>query len=329
MKILVRLPNWLGDAVMAVGFLHQLNLFFPGAAVSVVIKKALYPLLDYFPETTQRFLFEKEKYGGLKGPWRFGREIRKNERFDLFVCLPDSFSSAVMGYATGAKQRIGFKSEGRSLLLTHAYHKPQNKHRAEEYVSLLEQYCGKKEGGPQVLLHHSLQKEDYVVVNINSEASSRRFTTAKAIAQIDAVRKTVSQKIILIGAPKEKLFVDDVYNGLATKAGIENRCGQTTLSQLIALLASAQLLLSTDSGPAHLANALGTYTIVLFGAGDEYNTAPYQTEHRSIIRLNKLPCEPCRKNKCMRYDTPQCLQQLDTEHIAAIAGQQLQKSKNG
>ena len=80
-------------------------------------------------------------------------------------------------------------------------------------------------------------------------------------------------------------------------------------------LASGQLLLTTDSGPAHLANALGTHTVVLFGAGKESNTAPYNKDLRNIIRLGQLDCEPCEKNICVRYGTPQCLERLDTIQI--------------
>jgi heptosyltransferase II len=78
-------------------------------------------------------------------------------------------------------------------------------------------------------------------------------------------------------------------------------------------------MVSTDSGPAHLANALGTHTIVLFGAGKESNTAPYNKELRNIIRLGELSCEPCEKNVCVRYGIPQCLERLDTNRIIEAA----------
>ena len=80
-------------------------------------------------------------------------------------------------------------------------------------------------------------------------------------------------------------------------------------------MASAGVMLSTDSGPAHLANALGTHTVVLFGAGREENTAPFNKELRNIIRLGQLSCEPCEKNICVRYATPQCLERLNSERI--------------
>ncbi|MCU7548958.1 glycosyltransferase family 9 protein [Chitinophagaceae bacterium LB-8] len=323
MKILVRLPNWLGDLVMSTGFIHQLQQFYPGASISVIAKKGIHDLLQYFPSFEHQFIFNKNEYKGIKGLWKFGKEIQKTDQFDLFFSLPDSFSSAIIGWASGAKKRIGFKKEMRGLVMTHTYTKPGHLHRVEEYIALLEMFTGKKAITPNVSLHHNFQKKQYVVVNINSEASSRRLTVPKAVEELKLLRKNIKHPIYLIGAPKEKPFIDEVLNKLENKSNIENVAGKTNLPQLVELLASAQLMLTTDSGPAHLANALGTNTIVLFGAGNEANTAPYNAKLLTGIRLGKLSCEPCVKNVCKLYKVPQCMQQLDMEMIISKVVKQL------
>ncbi len=315
MKILVRLPNWLGDMVMSVGFLNQLPYFFPDAAVSVIVKKGIHELLPLFPKTEHQFIFNKDEFNGVKGLIEFGKQIKKTERFNLFFCLPDSFSTAIMGLASGAGKRIGYKKEWRQILMTDTYQKPQRLHRVEEYIHLLELYTGRRSLPANVSLHHSFEKKNYVVVNINSEASSRRLTVAKSVELLNLLSYSIQQKIVLIGAPKEKEFVDAVIAQLNDSSSIENLAGKTSLCQLAEILASAQLLLTTDSGPAHLANALGTRTVVLFGAGNESNTAPYNKELRSIIRLGQLSCEPCEKNVCLRFGVPQCLERLDSNRI--------------
>jgi ADP-heptose:LPS heptosyltransferase len=311
--------------VMSVAFLHELYKQYPGAEVSVIAKKGIHELLPFFPPIKHAFFFSKEESRGFKGLMRFGKEIRDKEDFDLFFCLPDSFSSAVMASATGAQKRIGYKKELRSFLLTHSYRKPKGLHRVDEYLSLLQFYTGKKINSPNVHLNHHFQKEDHIVVNINSEATSRRLTVNKAVDEISALRKKIENKIILIGAPKEKAFVVDVFKKIKDQKNIENIAGKTNLSSLVELLASAQVMLTTDSGPAHLANALGTHTVVLFGAGKESNTAPYNTSDRTIIRLNKLSCEPCQKNVCLKYEVPQCLQQLDVDMIVSKVQDQLKR----
>ncbi|MGZ3845332.1 MAG: glycosyltransferase family 9 protein [Flavisolibacter sp.] len=315
MKILVRLPNWLGDMVMSVGFVHQLPQFYPGAEVSVIAKKGIHDLLDFFPPIKHRFVFSKEEFKGLKGLVQFGDKIKQTGSFDLFFCLPDSLSAAVMGAATGSERRVGYKKELRQVLLTDSFSKPEGLHRVEEYTRLMELFTNKSATPADVSLHHSFSKKDHIVININSEASSRRLTVAKAVELLSLLRSSIDRKIILIGAPKERLFVQSVVDQLDDKGNIYNLAGETSLYQLSEVLASAQLMLTTDSGPAHLANALGTHTVVLFGAGKESNTAPYRADLRNIIRLGQLSCEPCQKNICVRYSTPQCLERLDSHRI--------------
>lgn len=325
MKILVRMPNWLGDMVMAAGFLKALRQCYPEAALSLIVKKGLEGLVPLFGETHHVFVFDKQQHRGMRGAWRFGHEIRKVESFDMMFCLPDSLSAAAMSYATGAIRRIGFRKEWRNLFLTHPFKKPKGLHRVETYVALLSVFTG-KELDTEVSLKADIPQDDYIVVNINSEASSRRLTPEKAVELINALRRKVYEKIILIGSANEQPFVQAVYEELAIQDDIENRAGATSLPQLASLLAGARLMLTTDSGPAHLANALGTPTVALFGAGNEKHTSPYNRERRSIVRLNELACEPCEKNVCVLYGVPLCLERLDTDRIVATVQKHLSES---
>ena len=328
MNILVRLPNWLGDMVMSVAFLRQLKEFYPDASISVIAKKGIHGLLPFFPETKHQFIFSKEDYPGFGGLYKFGSAIRTRERFDLFFCLPDSFSSALMGYSTSAMQRIGYKKELRELFLTRSFKRPSGLHRVEEYIRVLELFSGKTAGSSiRVKLQHEFEKKDYVVININSEAQSRRLTLNKALELISAIRKNIDNPIYLIGGPGEKTFVNQVLDLLPDKNKIESLAGKTSLSSLVETLAAARLMLTTDSGPAHLANALGTDTIILFGAGNENNTAPYNTENRKVIRLGKLSCEPCTRNTCVQFSTPQCLDLLETGMIVNEIKERLENGK--
>jgi len=133
---------------------------------------------------------------------------------------------------------------------------------------------------------------------------------------IDAVRAHISNEIILVGSKKEKEFVDSVFGKLKNTQNLLNRAGDKGLGQLMDQFSNAAIVLTTDSGPAHLANAMGAYTIVLFGAGDENETAPYNKANRTVIRLGQLPCEPCISNTCKKYGVPECLLQLDETLIA-------------
>ncbi len=298
--------------VMSIGFINALQQQYPGALISVIAKKGIHGLLDFFPPLDHRFVFSKEEYKGVGGAWRFGRMIRKTEKFELFFCLPDSFSAALIGYATGAKKRIGHKKELRQLLLTNSYRKENGKHRVREYTDLLASFTGKSyETGSIDLLISPVTKTDTIVVNINSEASSRRLPLEKAVSLLGKLRQRTGSKIILVGGNADAEFVEEVVERLPDKSNFVNIAGKTSLYELVNFIAASSLVLTTDSGPAHVSNALGVHTIVLFGAGNENNTAPFNEINRTIIRLGKLDCEPCVNNKCLLYGIPKCLELLD------------------
>jgi lipopolysaccharide heptosyltransferase II len=318
MNILIRLPNWLGDMVMSTAFVQAVKNEYPNDRIDLIAKKGIDLLLDYFPEHGNRFIFSKDEYKGTGGAWKFGKMIASQKKYDIFFCLPDSFSSALMGQAIAAKQRVGFKKELRSVFLTHSYTKSKNLHRVEEYVDLLKQFTKKEIAVPPVKLQMpTAEKINALIININSEASSRRLPKEKAISIIAAVRNAINNSIILVGSNKESFFVEEVFSGLPDKTNISSKAGKTSLPELMELFATSAAVLTTDSGPAHLANAVGAPTIVLCGAGNENNTAPYNKHNSTIIRLGQLPCEPCVSNTCKVYGVPQCLVRLDENVITA------------
>jgi lipopolysaccharide heptosyltransferase II len=317
MKILVRLPNWLGDVVMSTAFVNAVRQVYPEAHLDVIIKKDLSSIAALIPGIHLVHPFSKQEHNGLSGVYRFGKKLR-TEKYDLFFCLPDSLSSAVMGWATGAKKRIGFGKEGRFFLLTNSYKKPVNLHRVDEYVSLLEQFTNKKitDRVVKIEVKEKIQPADLIIINFNSEAISRRMPVDSGKHLINTLTQTFkTTKFALVGSPKEKEYIDELLVGAEHTERLENYAGKTSLGGLCQLMASAKAVLTTDSGPAHLANSLGVPNIVLFGAGNELNTAPYNKQHLTIIRAGKLDCEPCVRNTCKLYGIPKCMQLIDEMEI--------------
>jgi heptosyltransferase-2 len=314
MKILIRLPNWLGDVVMSTAFISAVRQLYPDALVDVIIKKELGDVAGLIPGINNIHLFAKQEFSGLSGVYRFGKSFRRY-KYDLFFNLPHSLSSMVMARATGAKQRIGFNKEGGFFLMSRSYSKPVNVHRVDEYISLLENFTGKPIGHQQISLQSEKLvsvKDNAVVVNFNSEASSRRMPLNKARSILNALTAAFADtNFILIGAPRESAFIDEVLTGLNNSNQLQNFAGKTDLTGLAELMAASRVILTTDSGPAHLANAVGAPTIALFGAGNENNTAPYNKNNLTIIRYGELICEPCVRNTCKLYGIPKCMEMLD------------------
>jgi heptosyltransferase II len=317
MKILVRLPNWLGDMVMSTGFLQALRSVYPGATIDVIVKKGLGELIGFIPGINQHYVFSRDEWKGLKGVYGFGRKIGSENKYDLFFCLPDSFSSACMAWATGAKQRIGFEKELRSLFLTKSFAKPSSLHRAEQYIFLLQQFSNKDTASPEIRLQSGITAvPNRVIINFNSEAISRRMPVDKAVSILTTlISQLPDAEFICIGSAKEKEHVDAILQKIPDTSAVINKAGEThSLAGLVELIASGSVMLTTDSGPAHIGNALGVPVVVLFGAGNEKNTAPYNKDRLTVLRLGQLPCEPCIKNTCI-YGLPKCLEQLDENKI--------------
>jgi len=200
--------------------------------------------------------------------------------------------------------------------MTNTYKKPANLHRTDEYISLLEQYTGTKitERFVKLQAKTTESNDSQVVLNFNSEAVSRRMPLEKGKQLISMLINTFKNtRFVIVGSQKEKAYVDDLLKGAAGQ--IENYAGKTSLEELCELMASSKAVLTTDSGPAHLANSLGVPTIVLFGAGNEQNTAPYNKDVLKVIRAGKLECEPCVRNTCKLYGIPKCMQLIDEIEI--------------
>jgi len=223
MKILIRLPNWLGDLVMSTAFVGAVRQSYSDGEIDVIIKKELGGIASLIPGLNQVHLFSKQEHSGLHGVYRFGKTLQA-EKYDLFFCLPDSLSSAVMGWATGAKRRVGFGKEGRVFLMTNTYKKPANLHRTDEYISLLEQYTGTKITKRFVKLQAKTTEsnDSQVVLNFNSEAVSRRMPLDKGKQLISMLINTFKNtRFVIIGSQKEKAYVDDLLKGAAGQ--IENK----------------------------------------------------------------------------------------------------------
>lgn len=315
--ILIRLPNWLGDIIMSLPFLNNVKSEFPQASISVIIKKEYAPLLNYEGGITEIFTIERDKFRGFFGLRRFGQSLKIKTSFDLFFSLPDSLSSALIGYFSGAKLRVGYKGQWRNILLTTPLTKPTGLHRAEEYNALLEYFVGNEIPLPTIHLNSkkSARTRPKVLLNINSEAQSRRMPISLA----DAILSEMLQHdmdIYLSGGPRDVAHVGLLDPALQTQSAVHNWAGKSNLPQLFELISDMDLAISTDSGIAHVCNAFQVPTVVLFGAGNEANTAPVNREWVKVIRLPGLPCAPCLKNTC-RFGEPMCLSRLDAKMIVS------------
>lgn len=320
LKILVKLPNKLGDTIMATSFLRAIKNYYPESQLDLIMAKGLTDLVYFMPYIDRVYAFSKNEYSGLIGNYKFGKMIAKNGKYDLFFCLPFSFSSALAGFFTGSKIRVGYNTEQRSFLLTKSIKRPTGLHIVEEFNYLLECYTGKKiefktlNFRPEIEPSFKLSNNRKLILNIKSGPPSRSIPIEKAISIIKSLLERYSYEIILTGAPNEKDYIMQVKNEFMDNDRVIDLAGKTNLLELAYVISKAECMITSDSGNAHVANAVGTPTVVLFGAAHDHRAKPYDRSISKTLRLHDLECAPCQSEYC-KYNDNRCLANIENTSI--------------
>lgn len=304
--------------VMAAPALQLLMTEFPDSKFTLIVKKGLEGILSCFKGTYTIQIFDKANYPGLLGAYQFGKKLQLKSD-DYFICFPNSLSSALMSYASNAGLRLGYPKEGRGIMLTHRPSFPKDIHRVEQYFNLINVGLKmRKTGCPAVKLSSPASEKGEIInqllVSFNSEAKSRRMPVSKAISILHHIHQLPFDKVILLGGPKDVAYNELILSGVSSEK-ISSLAGKTSLEELAKLMSQSKLLLTVDSGPSHLANALGLKTVVMHGADDELNTEAYNKELVYGLRYGQLPCEPCVKNICKLGEESPCLLKLEEARI--------------
>ncbi len=320
MDILVRMPAKFGDTILGMSFIQALNNEYPTGHIDIIVQEEFGDLAFFMPVVRIVYHFSKKKHKGLLGKYHFARNIRSNHQYDLFFCLPYSFSAALLGYFAGCRQRVGLSVENRGYLFTHAFKKPPGTHFAEEFVYLLARYCKKNITANPYRFHGNLAQFDdmpvgkSIVLNLYSGDQSRTFPPGKSISLIGSIRSYFKCNVILVGGSADVKHSEEVLAQLKDKSEIYNFTGKTSLIQLASIIKHSLGVISTDSGCAHLANLLNKPLVVLFGAADPDHTKPFNPENRVILRLTELECLPCMTGNC-KFGEPLCLKNIDNTEI--------------
>lgn len=321
MKIVIRAPNWLGDIIMSFPFLHALyeaHADDDNLEIHVIIKSEYLQLLNFLPFSVKPIPFNKTDHSELHGIFKFCYHCSELQHSDKYYCLPPSFSSALMGKCLKAKKRIGYSGQLRNFLLTHKTKPPENIHRSQEYLRLLSLDNKKDHSLYRKVMFKGLNPfyEDssesrYIVINPNSEASSRRLPLEK---WVELLNLFIGQRFVVIGAKKDRERVSDLLSQVSDRNTYTNMSGNTDIIELSQILAFGQGFITNDSGPAHLASYLGTKVSVFFGPGDPNNTAPTYNAADVLVIRNNVSCSPCLKNSCPK-ETLECLVTINMEKV--------------
>ncbi len=307
MKVLVRLPNWIGDATNAIPVI--LNLKKAGHTVEAICHRRVAPIFENLIPCHSFFTRKRMKL----------LSFRQRGKFDAGIVFPVSFSSALGMWLAHPKIRIGFSGEFRSIFLTHVIKKERfwkKEHIVESYLRLLGPLGIEPEKlEPKVQLKNCgkvLEKFNLVGKNFVSMSPFANYGPAKEwpIENFALVGKEVKSwgfDVVLLGSPSDR-------SKLKSIKGMDfiNLVGKTSLRETMCILANSKALLSIDSGLSHLGVACGTEVLTLFLSTDPNWTAPYGKRGHFIY--HQLPCSPCFKRTCP-MGTYECYKTITPDEV--------------
>ncbi len=325
---MVRATNWIGDAVISLPALEALRARIPKAEIVLVAKPWVSEVYWYHPAISHQIVYDRQgRHRGASGFRDFIRTLRA-EQFDAAILLPNAFHAAWMAWRAKIPARIGYARDGRSALLTDAIEPPPRAaydHEAFYYLQLLFRAGlierpeparpfedvrltlrdGEKAWAARHLRTLGLDgRRSFVGIHPGASfGPAKRWMPERFAALADHLMGSLDAEVLIFGAPDERPLAETI--ALAMKRQPKIVAGATSLRQLMALLAQCRVVVTNDSGPMHLAAALGVPLVAIFGSTDEHATgplslAPYGAGFSARARVVKRPvaCSPCGLREC-------------------------------
>lgn len=328
-RILIKEVNWLGDLVMTVPALRALRRAFPRTALAVLVRQELASFFDgarwideVMPYRVRRAL------AGLGDRRRIISDIRCG-RFELAILLPRSFEAALWVRLAGVPHRIGYVADKRGPLLTRKAVRDAvllQQHQVQDYLHLLRTTLGivgdAAESGLDIDPRHRASVDAWLAAQRRRRGPLLALAPAAAYgpakewpgerwtALADRVAERHGAECVLVGAPGERERCTRI--AAATRQGALVAAGETSVGQMIALLARCSGFAGNDSGAAHVAGALGIPTVALFGSTNPQRTAPLGP--RTRVLYHRLDCSPCMARTC-RFGHYECLRRIDVLEV--------------
>ncbi len=335
-RLLLIKPSSLGDIVHAMPTLAALRERFPQAEVTWLVKRQWAPLVDVMAGVDQVCSVSE----GLRG-WLGRVPALRAAGFDLVVDLQGLFRSGAMAWSTGCDRRIGFANarEGSPLFYTSRVAVPSvPMHAVDRYLLVAEALGAARPTQPQfefvdrsedrqaveTMLARAgmVAQQPWVAMNVSARWETKRWPPQHFAEAADRLSQTHGLPVVLIGGPAERPESLAVTALMRTKA--IDLTGQTPVGLLPGLLRRATVLVTNDSGPMHIAAAVGTPVVALFGPTDPVRTGPYGKGH--VVLSHAVECRPCFRRDCARAVPLECLTAVGPESVVRAVEQQLERS---
>ena len=330
-RVLVIRLRSIGDTVLATPSLFALKRFLPHAQIDILVEDWVAPLLANHPDVDN--VIELKKSGGVAARMSIARELRSTN-YDLVYNLHGGTTATLLARATGARRRVGFATYQYAKL--HSELAPsasslwgqQKTHSVEQQLALLGWTGVPVSDRPRTRLGIAPEPAESVAQQLAAAGLNERkiallhpaaaFDTKRwATENFARVAEYLSERgyaPIAIAAPNES----EIVQGLVNQSRAEILRLQLSLPEVTALAARSQLFVGNDSGIAHIAAAVGTPSVVIFGSSNIAHWRPWNRAAAEVV-FEEMPCQPCHGYFCEQFSQPECILRVPvTSVIAAI-----------
>lgn len=327
-RVVVRAPNWVGDAVMSVPALRELRQILPDARITLVARPGTADIFIDANFIDDVLIYKRKGIASVRG------QVRQwsHRQFDLAILLQNAFEAALIAWLARVPIRIGYNTERRGFLLTNPVPLPvwkDERHESLYYSNIISVLAhildtpspagtiaahldihvsaDRKQNARALLQEHGLRIGGPLVLlcpgSVNSRA--KRWPAERYAALGDRFLES-GANVVLIGSPGELEVSQEVCKRAQLQPVVLT--GKTTVAEVTALISLADMLISNDTGPAHIGAALHTPTLVIFGPTNPLTTYP-MSQNAEIIR-SPPDCAPCMlrdcpiDHRCMTVITP-------------------------
>jgi heptosyltransferase-2 len=345
MKVLVRAPNWVGDAVMAIPALEAIRRAQVNDEICILARPVVADVFLGQPFADRILEYDsREKHKGWLGREKLAGELRK-EKFDVAVLLQNAFDAAWLAWRAGIPERIGYARDARGPLLTKAIAVPREgeipKHESRYYLELLRRagWIDKTPAIAPIRLLVPVEARTKAESTLR-QAGARQNAWRCAIAPgasygaakcwpperfallADRLISECGADVIFFGTPGEKEIAARIFARMKSRA--ISLVGETSMLDLAALFFSCSAFIGNDSGAMHVAAAAGLPVIGIFGSTDPEGTAPV-TEEFTLIR-EPVSCSPCFLRQCPVDH--RCMTRISVESVFQAARRIKSSAKN-
>jgi len=338
-RVVIRVNNWIGDVVMISPAVRAIRAHFAEARIAILAKRWVLDTLRGDPFYDD--LIEYDSAGthrGIAGRLRLAAALR-GYRFDLAILFQKAFDAAALAFLGGARYRVGYATDCRSWLLTHPLRPPPPEtHHVEAFLGIARALgCPILDAFPSFHLRSEDRAEaasllvaaglkgHVPLVSLHPGASKepRAWHPDRFAALGRRLSEKTGARTILLGSPGERGLVERVAAGIPREA-VYLPAPDLSLKVTAGLVERCQLFVGNDSGPMHMAAALGVPTVGIFGPGSPRRTAPLAAHGRIVTVTKEYPCSPCRQDffrECPPSPSgkPFCLEEILLDDVERAA----------